>query len=150
LEIKGETKMTATELMQEYLSAKDTMTLLKKRVDSLRLRLFEKLDEEGKEDDKGHRWMKGELDDYVLEAKKEKRVSVKLLDDDVLDYLESRNDKELYDSCTMQKTVPDESGIEEAVLDEKIPKQALDSLVTTRESFALKVTRTQKEAEEDG
>ncbi|MAF59642.1 hypothetical protein CL631_02215 [bacterium] len=142
--------MTATELMQEYLSAKDTMTLLKKRVDSLRLRLFEKLDEEGKEDDKGHRWMKGELDDYVLEAKKEKRVSVKLLDDDVLDYLESRNDKELYDSCTMQKTVPDESGIEEAVLDEKIPKQALDSLVTTRESFALKVTRTQKEAEEDG
>ena len=142
--------MTATELMQEYLSAKDTMTLLKKRVDSLRLRLFEKLDEEGKEDDKGHRWMKGELDDYVLEAKKEKRVSVKLLDDDVLDYLESRNDKELYDSCTMQKTVPDESGIEEAVLDEKIPKQALDSLVTTGESFALKVTRTQKEAEEDG
>ena len=139
--------MKVNELMQEYLDAKGAVEGLQKRVATLRLRLFDLIDETGTKDDKGHIWLTEELEDEIMEAKKERRFRSVLDADKFMVFLDETNDKELYELCTETKIVPYEPGIEEAVLTEKLASQELDSMMNSKETFALKVTKRNKESE---
>ena len=139
--------MNVIECMNDYMEAKQAVELMQKRVAVLRVRLLDAIDENGKKDDKGNTWLTEELGDEIFEAKKERRFRSVLKKDDFMTFIEERNDKELYELCTETQVVPYEPGIEEAVINEKLSAQEVDSLMDSKETFALKVSKREKEEE---
>ena len=139
--------MSQIEIMKEYLETKSAVESLQKRVATLRVRLFEAIDEEGKKDDKGNGWLTSELEDEIFEAKKERRFRSVLNGDKFMTFLDEQDDEALRELCTETKEVPYEPGIEEAVLNELLSSQELDSMMDSKETFALKVSKREKEVD---
>jgi len=137
--------MSREKLMQEWMETKRAMDLLKKRQTVLRQRLFDTLDSEGTVDAKGNKWVTIETDDKIIEAKKERRFSVKVNQEKALDFLNNRNNKELFEKCTQTQVVIYEPSLEEAILEGEISEQETEVFTDTKESFALKVKETEKE-----
>lgn len=123
------------QLVQQLKMVKDQQDIFGKRYTEVKARLFELLDADGIEDDKGHLII--ELDepvDGVASIIKQRRASVKLNEDALAALLK---EKGLYDDCTKTVVVLDEDKVHDAIYRGLITEDEFETCVTKSVSWSL-------------
>lgn len=110
------------------------------RKDEVKRRLMEKIEAEGYEDDKGHRYLDlGEEVDGIETLCRQKRVSQRIDPERAHEFLEERG---LWKKATRVERVLDESKLGKLVFEGAITKEELDALVDRSETFAFVPVRS--------
>ena len=101
----------------------------------IKARFMEKLEAEGYEDEKGHRYLDlGEEVDGIEVVSRQKRVSQGVNASRAQEFLVERD---LWKAATRVERVLDESKLASLVFEGKITQDELDALVDRRESYAF-------------
>jgi hypothetical protein len=122
-------------LTEEYIKLKESMDFMKKRSEEIRTELFQVLDEEGLEDDKGNLWI--ELPEEITEIRYlQKQCRVKReLDEQVAEEIISENNLGEMVYKTVQ--VIDQEAVMQALADNLITEEDVDKMYPPKVTWAL-------------
>lgn len=109
------------------------------RKEEVKLRFMEKLEAEGYEDEKGHRYLDlGEEVDGIEVVCRQKRVSQNINAERAHEFLEERG---LWKKATRVERVLDETKLGKLVFEGEITREELDELIDRKETYAFTPVR---------
>lgn len=109
------------------------------RKEEVKLRFMEKLEAEGYEDEKGHRYLDlGEEVDGIEVVCRQKRVSQNINVERAHEFLEERG---LWKKATRVERVLDETKLGKLVFEGEITREELDELIDRKETYAFTPVR---------
>lgn len=125
--------------VREYVKVKATIDLMETRSKELREKLFERLDTEGVEDDKGNILFElPENIEGVVKLEKQRRVSRKLNEPKAEEIL---NERGLYSEIFVMKPTLDEDALMAAFYEGKITEEELDEMFPASTVWALRTLK---------
>jgi len=124
--------------IKQYNEFKKVKAQLTKKMDDLKEQIFNAVEKDGKEDDKGSLFL--EVDEEIV--KKEKRTSVKVENTEAnFKFLRQKGLEDCIDTVEQIN----ESMLEQAVLDEELSEEELKKIITKKITWALKIDKKKEE-----